>query len=138
MLRFCGILTLALNTAGALGHRQFGTALVDAVGPALLIGWSEVGPWLLRQVYAVCPPVARNSRKPRPRSRGSPVLPGALLARARELDAGHRAATGSPSPATPSARQLRIGRDRASALVAAIRAEAAASAQANPGPLRAA
>jgi hypothetical protein len=42
MLRFCGILTLALNTAGALGHRQFGTALVDAVGPALLMGWSEV------------------------------------------------------------------------------------------------
>src|ERR1022692_2099057 len=41
MLRFCGLLTLALNTAGALGHRQFGTALVDAVGPALLIGWSE-------------------------------------------------------------------------------------------------
>jgi hypothetical protein len=39
MLRFCGILTLALNTAGALGHRQVGTALVDAVGPALLIGF---------------------------------------------------------------------------------------------------
>jgi len=55
MLRFCGILTLALNTAGALGHRQFGTALVDAVGPALLIGWSDLltelggaGPALLR------------------------------------------------------------------------------------------
>ena len=72
MLRFCGILTLALNTAGALGHRQFGTALVDAVGPALLIGWSEVGPWLLRQVYAVCPPAAPNSRKPSARRpRGS-------------------------------------------------------------------
>ena len=44
MLRFCGLLTVALNTAGALGHRQLGTALVDAVGPALLIGWSEAGP----------------------------------------------------------------------------------------------
>ncbi len=43
MLRFCGTLTLALNTAGALGHRQVGTALVDAVGPALLVGfWSAV------------------------------------------------------------------------------------------------
>ena len=31
-LRFCGLLTLALNTAEAFGHRQFGTALVDAVG----------------------------------------------------------------------------------------------------------
>jgi hypothetical protein len=42
MLRFCGILTLALNTSGALCHRQFGTTLVDAVGPALLISsrWS--------------------------------------------------------------------------------------------------
>ena len=34
MLRFCGLVTLALNTAGALGHRQYGTAIVDAVGPA--------------------------------------------------------------------------------------------------------
>jgi hypothetical protein len=32
MLWFCGILTLALNTSGALGQRMFGTALVDAVG----------------------------------------------------------------------------------------------------------
>ena len=53
MLGFCGLLTLALNTAGAIGHRQYGTALVDAVGPALLIGWSEVVPWLLHQIYAV-------------------------------------------------------------------------------------
>jgi hypothetical protein len=44
MLRLCGVPTLALNTSGALGHRMFGTALVDAVGPTLLIGWSEVGP----------------------------------------------------------------------------------------------
>ena len=44
MVRFCGVLTLALNTSGALGHRMFGTALVDAVGPALLIGRSEVEP----------------------------------------------------------------------------------------------
>jgi hypothetical protein len=41
MVRFCGLLTLTLNTAGAVGHRQYGTALVDAVGPALLIGWSD-------------------------------------------------------------------------------------------------
>src|ERR1700722_7141804 len=40
MLRFCGVLTLALNTAGALSHREYGTALVDAVGPALLMLWS--------------------------------------------------------------------------------------------------
>jgi hypothetical protein len=138
MLRFCGILTLALNTAGALGHRQVGTALVDAVGPALLIGWSEAGPWLLRQVYAVCLPAPQQPQAP-PALARPPALPGALLARARELDTGHRAATGRPISRDTLRAQLRIGRDRASALIAAIRAEAAAAAaEAKPGPLRAA
>ena len=136
MLRFCGLLTLALNTSGALCHRQFGTALVDAVGPALLIGWSEVGPWLLRQIYAVCSPAPHQPQAP-PAHRPPPVLPAGLLARARELDAGHRAATGRPISRDTLRAQLRIGRDRASALVAAVRAEAAA-AEARPGPLQAA
>ena len=130
MLRFCGILTLALNTSGALCHRQFGTALVDAVGPALLIGWSEVGPWLLRQVYAACPPVAPEQPEATPAATRLPVIPVALLARARELDAGHRAATGRPISRDTLRAQLRIGRDRASVLVAAIRAESAAAAAA--------
>jgi hypothetical protein len=95
MLRLCGLLTLALNTAGALGHRQFGTALVDAVGPALLIGWSEIGPWMLRQVHAVCPPAAPRQPEATPASPPL-VLPTGLLARTRELDAEHRAATGRP------------------------------------------
>ena len=130
MLRFCGILTLALNTSGALCHQQFGTALVDAVGPALLIGWSEVGPWLLRQVYAACPPVAPEQPEATPAATRLPVIPVALLARARELDAGHRAATGRPISRDTLRAQLRIGRDRASVLVAAIRAESAAAAAA--------
>ena len=137
MLRFCGILTLVLNTAGALGHRQFGTALVDAVGPALLIGWSEVGPWLLRQIYLVCSP-GPELPEAQPSIAHSPVFPGALLAQARDLDAAHRAATGKPISRDTLRDQLRIGRDRASALIAAIRAEAAAAANANSGPLRAA
>src|SRR5580700_5700094 len=90
LLRFCGLLTLALNTAGALGHRQYGTALVDAVGPALLIGWSEVGPWMLRQIHIVCSPVPELPEAQPPIAH-SPVLPGALLTRARDLDAAHRA-----------------------------------------------
>jgi hypothetical protein len=136
MLRFCGVLTLALNTAGSLCHRQFGTALVDAVGPALLIGWSEVGPWLLRQIYAVCSPVTEHPQAQLALIQ-PPVLSSALLARARELDAGHRAATGRPISRDTLRNQMRIGRDRASALVAAIRAEAAAAAEAR-SPLRAA
>lgn len=137
MLRFCGILTLALNTSGALCQRQFGTALVDAVGPALLIGWSEVGPWLLRQLYAACPPAAPEQPEAGLAAARLPVIPVALLARARELDAGHRAATGRPISRDTLREQLRVGRDRASVLVATIRAEAAAAA-ASTGPLRAA
>jgi hypothetical protein len=91
--------------AGALSHHQFGTALVDAVGPALLIGWSEAGPWLLRQVYAVC------SAAPQPAP--EPVPDVELLARARQLDAEHRAATGRPISRDTLRAQLRIGRDRA-------------------------
>jgi hypothetical protein len=121
LLRFCGILTLALNTAGAVGHQMFGTALVDAVGPVLLIAWSEAGPWLLRQIYAVraqTPPDQPQARPP------AALLTGGLLARARELDAEHRAATGRPISRDTLREQLRIGRDRASVLVAAVRAEA--------------
>ena len=130
MLRFCGLLTLALNTAGSLSHRQYGTALVDAVGPALLIGWSEAGPWLLRQIHAVCPPAASPQpaapQQPEPVSVGAPsALPAWLLARARELDAEHRAETGRPISRDTLRARLRICRDRASALVAAVRAEAA-------------
>jgi hypothetical protein len=128
MLRFCGILTLALNTAGALCHHQFGTALVDAVGPALLIGWSEVGPWLLRQIYAVCGPVSREHPEATSAARQHPVIPVALLARARELDSGHRAATGRPISRDTLREQLRIGRDRAGVLVATVRAEATTAA----------
>jgi hypothetical protein len=137
LLRFCGILTLALNTAGALGHRQVGTALVDTVGPALLIGWSEVGPWLLRQIYTVCAPTVSAQPKAPPAAGQTPVLPSGLLARARELDTAHRTATGRPISRDTLRNQLRIGRDRASALIAIVRAEVAAV-EADSRPLRAA
>jgi hypothetical protein len=126
MLRFCGVLTLALNIAGAMGHRQYGTALVDAVGPALLIGWSEVGPWLLRQIFAVCAPAAPAEPEAEHAAGQPQVLPGDLLTRARELDAEHRSATGRPISRDNLREQLRIGRDRASALVAVVRAQVAA------------
>ena len=137
MLQFCGLLTLALNTAGSIADRQYGTALVDTVGPALLMGWSEVGPWMLRQIHAVCPPVARPEPAVRQRPElapapATPVLPAGLLARARVLDAAHRAETGRPISRDNLRSRLRIGRDRASALVAAVRAEATARAAPRP------
>lgn len=55
-----------------------------------------------------------------------PVLPGDLIVRARELDAKHRAATGRPISRDALRDQLRIGRDRAGAIIAVVRAEAAA------------
>jgi hypothetical protein len=134
-LRFCGALTLALNTAGPLWHGQYGTALVEAIGPVLLIGWSEVGPWLLREINAVCAPLATEQAaaeglQPTPAAAASPVvIPAVLLARTRELDAEHRAATGRPISRDSLRASLRIGRDRAGALVAAVRAEAAAAAR---------
>lgn len=119
MLRFCGILTLALNTSGALGHRQLGTALVDAVGPD-----------------AVCSPPVSVQPEPRAATGLTPVLPADLLARARELDAEHRAATGRPISRDTLRDQLRIGRDRAGAIVAVVRAEVPA--EVKGGQLRAA
>jgi hypothetical protein len=135
-LLFCGLLTLALNTAGALWHHQYGTALVDAIGPVLLIGWSAIGPWLLREINAVRSLAAREPapEEPQPSSAAAKpiVIPAGLLARTRELDAEHRAATGRPISRDTLRVRLRIGRDRASALVAAVRAEAAAGAQSMP------
>jgi hypothetical protein len=122
-----------LNTAGALWHLRFGTAAVDAIGPVLLIGWSETGPWLLREINAVCTPTA-----PEPAANGEPrarqsaaeepgVIPAGLLARARELDAEHREATGRPISRDTLRARLKIGRDRASALIAAVRSDATAT-----------
>jgi hypothetical protein len=62
-------------------------------------------------------------------------LAGRPGARARKLDADHRAATGRPISRDALRAQMRIGRDRASALTATIRAEAAAKAE--PGSLQA-
>jgi hypothetical protein len=133
-LRFCGLLTLALNTAEAFGHRQFGTALVDAVGPALLIIWSEKGPWMLRQLHAISSlsespqPVGGLLRQAAPTPTQAAALPTGLLARTRELDAEHRAETGRPISRDVLRAHLRIGRDRAGDLVSTVRAEAAARA----------
>jgi len=48
LLIFASMVTLALNVAEPLAAGQYGKATFDAVGPLLLIGWSEVGPGLLQ------------------------------------------------------------------------------------------
>jgi hypothetical protein len=126
LLRFCGLLTLALNTAESVAHRRYGTALVDAVAPCLLLGWSEVGPDLLRQLHTLRRPAAISHA-----TSGETLSPSdALMDRAHRLDARHRAETGRPISRDRLRAELRIGRDRASELVAVIRTEAADAARA--------
>ena len=81
---------------------------------------------MLRQIYAVCSTTAPTQPEPRAATGVTPILPGDLLDRARELDAEHRAATGRPISRDTLRDQMRIGRDRAGAIVAVVRAEAAA------------
>ena len=52
LLIFASVVTLALNVAEPLVASEFGKAAFDAVGPLLLIRWSEVGPGLLQAIGA--------------------------------------------------------------------------------------
>jgi hypothetical protein len=40
-----------LNVAEPLARRDYGKAAFEVVGPILLVGWSEVGPALLREIH---------------------------------------------------------------------------------------
>jgi hypothetical protein len=73
---------------------------------------------MLRQIYAVCSPT--TPARPQSASAVIPVLPGDLIVGARELDAKHRAATGRPISWDALRDQLRIGRDRAGAIIAVV------------------
>jgi hypothetical protein len=61
LLVFSGLATLALNAAEPVLRGEYGRAAFDAVGPLLLIGWSEVGPGLVREIHAVRPRIVRQS-----------------------------------------------------------------------------
>lgn len=54
---FCGLVMVALNTGGAIYARHWRLAAFDSVGPALLIGWGFIAPWLWRNMTA-----AKNAR----------------------------------------------------------------------------
>ena len=95
LLIFCGIVTLALNTAHPVLSSEYGRACFDAVAPLLLIGWSEVGPKLLAALHRP----ASTAAVPEPSSivadEGTAVPP-ELVAMARQLNQEHREATGRP------------------------------------------
>jgi hypothetical protein len=66
LLVFTGLATLTLNVAGPVTQGAYGRAAFDAVGPLLMIGWSEVGPGLLRHIHAVrtMPGTGASYRRP--------------------------------------------------------------------------
>jgi hypothetical protein len=136
MLFFCGAFTLALNTAGPLAQGRTGTACVDAVLPVLLMAWSEVGPWIIRELNAgiaqdILQP-AREDEQTRETARDKaatpvPMLPARLVHKARALDAAHRQAhDGRPISRDSLKKELAISTDRASSLIRIIRAETSA------------
>jgi Protein of unknown function (DUF2637) len=104
LMLFSGLLTLALNVAHSVAAQRYGTALVDAVGPSLLIGWGETGPWLLRQIYAA---------RPNPSPHGADPQHDRQLATAELTTEHHASDLASDGPSAPST-QLDTADDTAS------------------------
>jgi hypothetical protein len=129
LLIFCGLATLALNVAEPLSVGAYGTALFDAVGPVLLIGWADVGPAFLRAIASV-----RDIEAPRPEPSDFDTLSQAvlrhrpddeLLEQARVADSDHWARHQRPISVDRLRMKLRVGSDRARMLVATLRQESA-------------
>lgn len=158
LLIFASFVTLALNVADPLIKGQFGKAAFDAVGPLLLIGWSEVGPSMLHALSAStsansadAPDEMKVQAAPQvqdgvaglpdhPDSSGSDATAmvqrieaaSHLLGRAREEDLRHRLEHQRPISAETLRRRLRIGADRSRQLVAQVRRETQQAIPARP------
>jgi Protein of unknown function (DUF2637) len=142
LLILCGLLTLALNTADALTHGRYGTAAVNAIGPILLICWSDVGPWLVAELAAVTHRhdesrrhhAAESTREVEPPRPTDPAQAEAdLWDLALSADSQHRASTGRPISRDALRDALHIGRDRASDLHRRLREHAAHAARSAEG-----
>lgn len=151
LLIFASVVTLALNVAEPLVAGEYGKAAFDAVGPLLLIGWSEVGPGLLQAIGSTRPATAScdtnrpdhpvqeelddstEGTQPRPKDevlvrRGSRQAASGrsaeeLLAWARQEDAAHRATLQKPISADTLRIRLSIGATQARRLVKIVRSE---------------
>lgn len=148
LMRLCGALTLALNTAGAVAAGAYGRAAFDAVSPVLLIAWAEVGPTLLRAVHGVTAalepaPVADPMPAPAPvymeqvdesapsteqanpdrtPAAPAPSVPVDLLRRARRIDDKSIRESGRPASLRALRAELHVGQDRARAVREALTA----------------
>jgi hypothetical protein len=115
LLAFCGLVTLALNTAYPILSAQYGRACFDAVAPLLLIGWSEVGPRLLTSLHKTVPdgPGAVPGKHPEPSAE--------LVKAAVQLDTEHRSMHGRPITRDALRAGLKVSNEVAGALLRTIR-----------------
>jgi hypothetical protein len=137
LLMFASGVTLALNVAPPVLAGLWGRAAFDAVGPLLLIGWSHVGPELLRalagDVEREPAGMVRGNRSRQPgrlpvarrggsRDTGDGVARwAALRARAVEVDRAHWRDRGRPVSAERLRRELGVASGTARALVRELR-----------------
>ncbi|MFI6581816.1 hypothetical protein [Embleya sp. NPDC050493] len=144
------MITLALNVAEPVIAGQYGKAAFDAVGPLLLIGWSEVGPGLLQHLkpqnsqLAPVPDQSTPASALPPARTESPVggdgswcldpqefvvvnggttNTSRLLEQARREDALHWASHHRPISAETLRKRLHIGAGKARTLVTDLRRE---------------
>ncbi|MEV6871450.1 hypothetical protein [Amycolatopsis sp. NPDC051128] len=135
LLLASSVVTLALNVAEPLIAGEAGKALFDAVGPLLLIGWSEVGPVLL-QALASASATGRaslvaqsaDSYSTSAEQSESVNVDAELLERARCEDRRHRELYQRPVSAESLRKALGVGAERSRTLVKLVRAEHSISA----------
>ncbi|OHV68239.1 MULTISPECIES: hypothetical protein [unclassified Pseudofrankia] len=143
------LVTLALNVADPLIEQNYGKAAFDAVGPLLLIGWSEVGPGLLQAMKALgptaSPPMSAEHSSPPAPEHDTPVNrspatavetaraePPQAPSKAHEQDLLHRARAEDvlhwqhhqrPISAETLRKRLRVGAPTSRRLVAQLRTD---------------
>ncbi|MGY6651395.1 hypothetical protein ACXIZN_04440 [Amycolatopsis sp. TRM77291] len=133
LLVLASAVTLALNVAEPLIAGEIGKALFDAVGPLLLIGWSDVGPGLLqaladlRQAMQSPAVVASTNTVLRVSSEAAnESLSGVdddLVERAKQIDARHRELHQRPISAEALRKALSVGAERSRILTRVVRSE---------------
>jgi hypothetical protein len=105
LMLVCAVTTWGLNIAQAILDRRWGGVVIDSVAPALLLGWAEVGPTLLRltTIPAAAPTPARSqsvavAETPAPGMAAGWATPSAMAS------GGHTPAPGwAATPTTPPA-----------------------------------
>ncbi|AIG74310.1 Conserved putative membrane protein [Amycolatopsis japonica] len=133
LLVLASAVTLALNVAEPLIAGEVGKASFAAVGPLLLIGWSEVGPGLLQALadlrQSVEPPAdsVPLTAMAECESEMSNVvdtgLDGDLVERAKYMDARHRELRQRPISAEGLHKALGVGAERSRSLTRLVRSE---------------